>query len=85
MAPREKVHKLLDQLDDRDVHVVERFVEFLVHGGQGLTDEDKEWLDADLSRATEIEPYDWGGTDPLAGERVRWDAGRGAFVVEEAS
>lgn len=35
-------------------------------------DDDRAWLDADLSRLGEIEPYDWGDEDPESmGEPLR--------------
>lgn len=43
---------------------------------------DLEWLDSDISRLGEHEPYDWGGVDPLTlGKPVRYLAGVG-FVVD---
>ncbi len=35
--------------------------------------EARAWLDADLSRLGEFEPYEWGDQDPLDGEPVYWD------------
>ena len=49
----------------------------------GVTEEDRAWMDADLSRMSEEEPYDWAGTDPLEGQPVYWDAQRGAFMAGE--
>jgi hypothetical protein len=41
---------------------------------QGMSQEERAWLDADLSRLAEHEPYDWGETDPLTvGQNVRYD------------
>ena len=38
----------------------------------GAADDDRAWLDADLSRLGEIEPYDWGDEDPeTLGEPLR--------------
>ncbi len=48
---------------------------------EALTAEDREWLDADLSRLGEIEPYEWGPEGPPAGLPIRYEPGVG-FVVE---
>jgi hypothetical protein len=50
-------------------------------GPTGMTDEDRAWLNADLSRMGEEEPYDWGGADPLACDPVYWDAEAGTLMV----
>lgn len=34
-----------------------------------LTDEDTAWMNADLSRLAEEEPYDWGKMDPMTAGR----------------
>jgi hypothetical protein len=42
------------------------------------------WLNSDLSRLGEYEPYDWGEEDPEAlGRAVRYEPGRGLVVEED--
>jgi len=41
------------------------------------TTEDRAWLDTDLSRLGEIEPYDWGPDGPPPGRPLRYVPGRG--------
>jgi hypothetical protein len=44
---------------------------------------EKAWLDSDLSRLGEYEPYDWGDTDPESvGKPISYVAGQG-FTVHE--
>jgi hypothetical protein len=43
---------------------------------------DQNWLESDLSRLDEYEPYDWGDLDPLTlGKPIKYVPDRG-FVVE---
>lgn len=49
--------------------------------GNGLSAEDRAWLDPDLSRLSEFEAYDWGPEGVPAGQPIRFVPGRG-FVVE---
>jgi hypothetical protein len=47
-----------------------------------LDQEDKSWLEADLSHLSELELYDWGDADPQAiGKPIRYEQGVG-FVIE---
>jgi hypothetical protein len=47
--------------------------------------EDRAWMDSDLSRLGEFEPYDWGDLDPAtAGHPIVFEEGRG-FVIEGVS
>jgi hypothetical protein len=46
------------------------------------TTEDRAWMDSDLSRLGEYEPYDWGQEGPPAGLPVRYIPGVG-IVIEE--
>jgi hypothetical protein len=47
-----------------------------------LDQEDKTWLEADLSHLSKLEPYDWGDADPqLIGKPIRYEQGVG-FVIE---
>jgi hypothetical protein len=44
---------------------------------------EKAWLDSDLSRLGEYEPYDWGDIDPeTRGKPISYKAGQG-FIVHE--
>jgi hypothetical protein len=48
--------------------------------GDGLDDETRAWLDADLTPP--LDPYDWGGIDPeTVGKPIEWDEAAGAFIV----
>ena len=46
------------------------------------TDEDRAWLEADLSRLGEFEPYEWGPSGPPQGRVVRFVPGQG-LVIED--
>jgi hypothetical protein len=49
---------------------------------EAMDQEDKGWLESDLSRLSELEPYDWGDVDPeTTGQPIRYEQGMG-FVVE---
>lgn len=48
------------------------------------TPEDRSWLESDLSRLGEFEPFDWGPQGPPQGQRVRYEPGVGP-VVEDVS
>jgi hypothetical protein len=39
------------------------------------------WMDTDLSRLGELEPYDWGTAGPPPGERVVFDPEHGAIAL----
>lgn len=94
MTAKDQLKKLIDELPEAIAGELLDFAEFLrqIQARAGAlddlsgrsTDEDRAWLDADLSRSGELEPYDWGGADPLAGESVTWDAESGAIVVGDA-
>lgn len=46
--------------------------------------ETQTWLDADLSRLDEIEPYDWGDADPnTLGEPISYEPEKGWIVGSE--
>lgn len=43
---------------------------------------DDDWLEGDISRLEEYEPYDWGNLDPLKlGKPVKYVSGIG-FIIE---
>jgi len=49
-----------------------------------MDDDDADWLESDLSRLSEHEPYDWDGHDPLAlGEPVTLGDDGLLHVVQE--
>ncbi|MDH3601210.1 MAG: ribbon-helix-helix domain-containing protein [Candidatus Tectomicrobia bacterium] len=49
-----------------------------------LPAETQTWLDADLSRLGEVEPYDWGDADPTRlGEPVSYEPKKGWIVGNE--
>ncbi|MDB5101501.1 MAG: hypothetical protein JWM80_5922 [Cyanobacteria bacterium RYN_339] len=91
MTDKDRLKRLIDELPDAAAGELLDFAEFLrakqaragMSGDQtnGPGDEDCAWLDADLSRMGEAEPYEWGDADPLAGETVSWDARAGAVIV----
>lgn len=47
---------------------------------QGVTAENRAWLERDLSRLSEFEPYEWSEDELEAGEPVRYVPGVGAFA-----
>ena len=82
MTTKERLHQLVDDLPDTVAQEAERYLRALSEGPtKGLTAEDRVWLDADLSRREEIDPYDWGPVGPPAVKLVRYTIGVG-FVVE---
>lgn len=82
MTTKERLHQLVDQLPETATVEAERFLESLAAGEEGLTAEDRAWLDSDLSHLGEYEPYDWGPEGPPAMKPIRYVRGRG-FVVED--
>ena len=46
--------------------------------------EDRAWMESDLSRLGEVEPYEWGKGELEEGEPVRYEPGVG-LVVEKTS
>jgi hypothetical protein len=45
-----------------------------------MTDADRAWLESDLSRLGEVEPYDWGPSGPPVGKSLRYVPGSGVVV-----
>ncbi len=89
MTNRERLSQLAANLPEEVAGEVLDFAEFL-HARRGgaqpangatLTAEDREWLDSDLSRLDELEPYDWGPDGPPKGKPIAWDDQRQAFVI----
>jgi DNA-binding XRE family transcriptional regulator len=48
-----------------------------------MTPEDRAWLETDLSRLSDFEPYDWGPEGPPAGQPIRYVPGLGAVIDGE--
>jgi hypothetical protein len=47
-----------------------------------MSQEDKSWLESDLSNLFELEPYDWGEVDPQTTDKpIRYEQGVG-FIIE---
>lgn len=89
MTNRERLIKLAASLPEEVAGEVLDFAEFLrARRGSDqpatdteLTAEDRTWLDADLSRLGEVEPYDWGPDGPPKGKPITWDDERQAFII----
>ena len=61
----------LEQLTGKHYTVTD-LLEYEPLDEQDAADDDRAWLDADLSRLGEYEPYDWGDADPeTLGEPLR--------------
>ncbi len=92
---KERLRELIDKLPDTEGQTALRFLEYLVErgamelGGQdrsadGLGEEDRLWLESDLSNLGEVEPYDWKGESPNSGKPVRHVPGVGAVIEGES-
>lgn len=88
MSNRDRLMKLTAGLPEDLAGEVADFAEYLAAkrdrqaGAEAeLDEESRAWLDADLSRLGEIEPYDWGPEGPPAGKPIAWDEARQAFVI----
>jgi hypothetical protein len=56
-------------------------VDFLGESKPSEKTGDRDWLDSDLSRLDDYEPYDWGKTDPLTlGKPVQYIPNIGLVV-----
>ncbi|MBM3266860.1 MAG: DUF2281 domain-containing protein [Candidatus Sericytochromatia bacterium] len=88
MSEVERLLSVFERLPEGARGEVIDFAEFLAQksGCEGEADEqDRAWLDADLSGLGRWEPYDWGPGGPPKGRPVIWDDARGVFFVEDAS
>lgn len=78
---------LLAVLTDEEAGEILSFAEFIAakhnrrHRPPALDPESQAWMDADLSRMSEIEPYDWGPDGPPKGKPIVWNAESGRFVI----
>ena len=84
MTTKKRLHQLIDGLPETAVAEADRYLESLASQGgtYELTAEDQAWMDSDLSRLGEYEPYDWGPEGPPAGRPIRYQPGVG-FVIED--
>lgn len=86
----EDLQRLVGFLPEHQAAIVKQLVEALIEkdGEQPATDalernaEDRAWLNSDLSRLGEYEPYDWGTGGVPKGQPVRYVFGVG-FMVED--
>lgn len=47
-----------------------------------MSQEDRDWIESDLSHLSELEPYDWGDIEPqTTGKPIHYEPGVG-FIVE---
>ena len=53
------------------------------HHDASKTDEDQAWMESDLSRLSDFEPYEWAEGELEAGEPVRYVPGIGAVACGE--
>ncbi len=84
MTLKDRLHQLIEALPDSEIAAAERALEQLSAGmvdGEGMTAEDRAWLDSDLSGLGTYGPYDWGEEGPPATVNpVRYVPGRGLVV-----
>lgn len=86
----EEILNKLHHLPEANVREVLDFVEFLAwrsnHSStnqqEELEEQDREWLDSDLSNLGSYEPYDWQPGELEIGKPVRYVPGVG-LVIEE--
>lgn len=85
MTTKEHLHQLVDQLPDSKTEAAGQLLEVLAAGDdfeEGMTAEDRAWLESDLSDEGALEPYDWGPAGPPRGNPVRYVPGVGLVVDE---
>lgn len=82
MTRHEQLETISKKLKTLDSEVLESLIKLLVRmqsqapaqdkSTEVMDDETKAWHDADLSKLSDYEPYDWGDIDPLTiGEPLR--------------
>ena len=71
----------LEQLTGKHYTVTD-LLEYEPLDEQGAADDDRAWLDADLSRLGEYEPYDWGEGEADEGETLSFVPGQGLVIGE---
>lgn len=71
----------LEQLTGKHYTVTD-LLEYEPQDEQGAADDDRAWLDADLSRLGEYEPYRWGEGEAEEGEALRFVPGQGLVIGE---
>lgn len=84
MAEKMSVDRLVEAVKGfgpQQLAEVIKFAEYTRAKAERMVDEETQaWMDADL--APPLEPYDWGGVDPLSlGKPIEWDEAECAFVV----
>lgn len=86
MTDKARLHQLVEELPEGRAAAAERFLQVLAteDEAEGMTPEDRAWLDADLSRLSEHEPYDWGPEGPPRGKPIRYVAGMGLVIIEDS-
>ncbi len=85
MTTKERLHQLVDQLSEADMHTAERLLEALrATSSTEPSLEDKSWLQADLSDYDSLEPYDWGENGPPHGRPVRYIPNVGLVVDDQS-
>lgn len=84
MALRDDLRRILEELPDAELAEVIDLIEERKRrrGPDEMDEETRAWMDADLSRLGEVEPYDWGEDGPPKGKPVIWDPEAGAFIVQ---
>ena len=85
-AERIRLQEIGNELPDALLGQLLDFAEYLKikadKASINLDEETQVWLSSDLSRMSEIEPYDWGDIDPLTyGKPIKWDEEKQAFIV----
>ncbi len=82
MTTRERLHQLIEELSENSIAAAERLLEDLRADERGeMTSEDRGWMESDLSRLGEYEPYDWGEEGPPAGKPIVYVPGRGPVII----
>lgn len=80
----QKLHRRLDALPEEELPIVERFLDFVFYQSgsdeEGMREEDRAWLDADLSNMGDVEPYDWGPDGPPKTKPIDYVPGVGLVV-----
>lgn len=80
MTRHEQIETISKKLETLDSEVLESLIKLLgrvqppisQRPTEVMDDETRAWHDADLSKLTEYEPYEWGDIDPLTiGEPLR--------------
>jgi len=84
MVTKRQPHELVDRLaDDSSLARAERCLQQLLEA-PGLEadeeEEDRQWLESDLSGLAELEPYEWGPQGVPLGRPIRMDPSLGLVI-----